>query len=103
MSNVKDLVENLISNNFIVVFSKTYCPYCKRSKETLESLNQKFKVVELDVEDNGTDIQNYLLQKTGQRTVPNIFIAKTHVGGSDDLHTAKANGSLAKLLTPPSA
>lgn len=103
MSNVKDLVENLISNNFIVVFSKTYCPYCRRSKETLTNLNQKFTVVELDTKDNGSDIQNYLLQKTGQRTVPNIFIAQTHVGGSDDLHTAKENGSLAKLLTPPSA
>jgi glutaredoxin 3 len=100
MSTVKELVEKYISENFIVIFSKTYCPYCKMAKNTLTDLRQDYAVVELDEKDNGNEIQNYLLQKTGQRTVPNIFIAQTHVGGSDDLNTAKENGALAKLLTP---
>jgi len=100
MSNVKDIVEDYISKNFIVVFSKSYCSYSKRAKQTLTDLNQVYTVVELDNMADGSEIQNYLLQKTGQRTVPNIFIAQTHVGGSDELNTAKANGALTKLLTP---
>jgi glutaredoxin 3 len=47
---------------------------------------------------NGAAIQQYLAEKTGQRTVPNIFINQKHIGGCDDLLAAKANGSLQKLL-----
>lgn len=58
----------------------------------------EFFVMELDKENNGSAIQQYLAEKTGQRTVPNIFINEQHIGGCDDLLSAKANGSLKKLL-----
>lgn len=48
--------------------------------------------------DNGAAIQNYLLQRTGQRTVPNIFINQNHVGGCDDLMAANQSGKLQELL-----
>lgn len=48
--------------------------------------------------DNGSAIQQYLLEKTGQRTVPNIFINQKHLGGCDSLVAAKSNGSLKSLL-----
>ncbi|KAJ3485433.1 hypothetical protein NLI96_g4952 [Meripilus lineatus] len=72
----KDLVENAISGNTITVFSKTWCPYCRRAKALL---SQQFpdiqtQILELDTLDEGSDIQDYLQQKTGQRSVPNIFI-----------------------------
>lgn len=44
------------------------------------------------------DYQQYLLEKTGQRTVPNVFIRKQHIGGSDKLHQLDAQGELDKLL-----
>lgn len=46
----------------------------------------------------GEEIQAYLLDKTGQRTVPNIFIDQKHIGGSDDLTKLETSGELKKLL-----
>lgn len=47
---------------------------------------------------NGAAIQDYLHQKTGQRTVPNIFINQKHIGGCDDLLAAERSGALQKAL-----
>jgi len=57
-----------------------------------------FFAIELDQVDDGAAIQEYLTQKTGQRTVPNIFINQQHIGGCDDLLQAKSSGKLQKLL-----
>lgn len=64
----------------------------------MKELGIEFFAIELDNEDQGAAIQQYLHDKTGQRTVPNIFIAGQHVGGCDSLFAAKANGSIKKLL-----
>lgn len=48
--------------------------------------------------EQGTAIQAYLLQKTGQRTVPNVFIGQKHIGGSDTLNELHEQGELVKLL-----
>ncbi|KAG2230084.1 hypothetical protein INT48_005086 [Thamnidium elegans] len=98
MVKAQEIVEELISNNKVVVFSKTYCPYCTKAKNLLKELGIEFYAIELDNEEQGAAIQQYLHDKTGQRTVPNIFIAGQHVGGCDSLFAAKANGSLKKLL-----
>ncbi|KAG0227593.1 Glutaredoxin-1 [Actinomortierella wolfii] len=98
MSAIKDQVEKLIAENAVVVFSKTYCPYCTRAKNALKEFNVEVTVVELDVEENGAAIQAYLLEKTGQRTVPNIFISQQHIGGCDDLLKLKSSGKLKDLL-----
>jgi glutaredoxin 3 len=58
----------------------------------------EFFVIELDEVEDGDAIQAYLAQKTGQRTVPNIFIKQQHIGGCDDLLRIKASGQLQKLL-----
>jgi len=96
MSSTKELVESAINDNKIVIFSKSYCPYCRRAKGVLQS--QHPKIFELDEIEEGSDIQAYLADKTGQRTVPNIFIGKQHIGGSDDLAALEKSGKLAKLL-----
>lgn len=56
------------------------------------------KTIELDHEKDGAAIQAYLLDKTGQRTVPNIFIGGVHLGGNDDLGRAQSSGKLKQLL-----
>jgi glutaredoxin 3 len=93
------------------VFSKSYCPYCKASKDLLNSFDAKFTTVELDKESkcpsssdsdllieanvflggtgDGSAIQDALQEITGQRTVPNIFINKKHIGGNSDLQAKK--------------
>ncbi|KAH9897957.1 glutaredoxin [Cubamyces lactineus] len=97
----KDLVENTIAENRIAIFSKSYCPYCKRAKALLTS---KFpdvptKILELDQMDDGSEIQDYLQEKTGQRTVPNIFINQKHVGGCDAVVGLDNSGKLAALVS----
>lgn len=53
---------------------------------------------ELDKLPEGSAIQAYLIDKTGQRTVPNVFVQGKHVGGSDDLAAAHRSGKLAELI-----
>jgi glutaredoxin 3 len=48
MSAAKTKAQNLINENGVVVFSKSYCPYCKSSKDLLNKLGAKFEVLELD-------------------------------------------------------
>ncbi|GAA5970292.1 hypothetical protein JCM21900_001032 [Sporobolomyces salmonicolor] len=99
MSNsVKSTVDQKIQNGHVVVFSKSYCPYCRKAKQLLQSLGEEFDVYELDQMDEGGDWQNYLAEKTGQRTVPNIFIDGKHVGGSSDLDAKHRSGELKALL-----
>ncbi|KND04306.1 glutaredoxin [Spizellomyces punctatus DAOM BR117] len=97
------LVEDALSENKVVVFSKTYCPYCTKAKRLLDFLNVEYESFELDERLDGQAIQNYLKEKTRQRTVPNIFINGQHLGGSDKLHEAHASGKLQLLLAPISS
>lgn len=84
-----DLVNKTITDNKAVVFSKSFCPFCVKIKTLFDSKGIKYTALELDQRDDGTAIQEYLAEKTGQRTVPNVFINGNHVGGCDD--TLKLN------------
>jgi glutaredoxin len=53
---------------------------------------------ELEGSEDGRLIQAYLLEKTGQRTVPNVFIGQGHVGGNSDLQQLYATGKLKDIL-----
>ncbi|EXC35463.1 hypothetical protein L484_026770 [Morus notabilis] len=92
-------VHDTIYSNKIAIFSKSYCPYCLRAKRIFSELHQQPFVVELDLRDDGAQIQNVLLDLVGRQTVPQIFVNGKHIGGSDDLKAAVLNGELQKLLT----
>ncbi|KAJ7694840.1 thioredoxin-like protein [Mycena rosella] len=100
MATAKELVETAISENKIMIFSKSTCPYCRRAKALFAAQfpDEKPVVFELNEREDGADIQNYLAVKTGQRTVPNIFVNKKHVGGNDDTQAAFKTGQLAQLV-----
>ncbi|KAF9052357.1 glutaredoxin, partial [Hymenopellis radicata] len=91
-----------ISSNKITVFSKSYCPYCRQAKNLFANKfpDAQIGIVELDERDDGSDIQNYLAEKTGQHTVPNVFISKSdkHIGGCDDTMALDRKGQLATLI-----
>ncbi|EPS57352.1 hypothetical protein M569_17467 [Genlisea aurea] len=91
-------VENVIYSNRIVMFSKSYCPYCSRAKRIFRQLNEEPFVVELDLRDDGSKIQDVLLEMVGRRTVPQVFANRNHVGGLDDLEAAVSDGKLKQLL-----
>lgn len=98
-SNVRALVDKFIRDNHVMIFSKSFCPYCKKVKEIFDSLNVNFYAHELDLEENGADIQDALLEKTGQKTVPNVFIGGQHVGGASDTEAAHTDGRLQSMLS----
>ncbi|TXG59745.1 hypothetical protein EZV62_014318 [Acer yangbiense] len=97
-NSVSAFVQNSIFSNKIVMFSKSYCPYCLRAKHVFAELHEKPFVVELDLRDDGAQIMYVLLDLVGRRTVPQIFVNGKHVGGSDDLKAAVSSGQLQKLL-----
>ncbi|KAK6127077.1 hypothetical protein DH2020_039179 [Rehmannia glutinosa] len=91
-------VKKTISSHSIVIFSKSYCPYCRRAKSVFKELKQVPYVVELDERDDGARIQDALSEIVGRRTVPQVFINGKHLGGSDDTMEAYESGELEKLL-----
>lgn len=114
MVSAKETAQAYINDNYVMVFSKTYCGYCERTKKLLEKKQKeigfKYKVLELDTIgmkascsgklavcwfcfspiDEGDAIQDALEEMTSQRSVPNIYIKQKHIGGNSDI---QARGS----------
>ena len=63
-ANIKSLVDKQIEDNTVLVYSKSYCPYCKQTKKTLSELGASFLAVELDEIDDGAEIQSKRLSFT---------------------------------------
>lgn len=90
VSNHMEVVDHHIKTHQVMVFSKTTCPFCTKIKQLFDSLKIQYEVLELDQSPDGAAIQAALAERSGQRTVPNVFINGNHVGGCDDtfkLHT----------------
>jgi glutaredoxin 3 len=102
---LRSFIEAEHSTHTVVVWSKTYCPYCSQTKTLLTSLpnlsRNEIQVHELDQHPQGDAIQRELYAMSGQRTVPNVFVRGQHLGGNDDTHRAHRSGQLTKLLRPP--
>nr|5GTX_A Chain A, buckwheat glutaredoxin [Polygonaceae]5GTX_B Chain B, buckwheat glutaredoxin [Polygonaceae] len=91
--------QQLVNSNPLVVFSKTYAGYCSRVKKLFDQLGARYQTIELDQESDGDAIQAALLQWTGQRTVPNVFIGGKHIGGCDSVMEKHRDGKLVPMLT----
>mmetsp|Transcript_35393 Transcript_35393/g.86532 ORF Transcript_35393/g.86532 Transcript_35393/m.86532 type:complete len:115 (+) Transcript_35393:100-444(+) len=99
--SVEAAIDQQLQSDSVVVYSKSYCPYCKAAEALLDKVahKEKVKVVYLDrMGSDGRAIQGALLAKTGQRTVPNIFINGRHIGGNDDLQSLHRKNGLSPLL-----
>eukprot|EP01137_Pigoraptor_chileana_P036228 Opistho-2@31435 len=97
-SDFEALIKRHIADNKVAIFSKTTCPYCKKVKALFDSLGQQYGTIELDLIPDGPAVQATLEKVSGQRTVPNVFVGGTHVGGCDATLKANDEGTLAKLL-----
>lgn len=94
-------IKKLSKEYKVLILSKTYCPYCIRAKDILNSnIEDKSNIfiLELDKDPNGAFKQKALLKLHGQRTVPQIWINNKFIGGCSDIQTLLANGSLKLLL-----
>ena len=94
-----EFIKSENNSHQVVVWSKSYCPYCQQTKKLFESMEGVDVVVhELDEMKGGFRYQQDLYRLTGQRTVPNVFVNGQHVGGNDDTQHAHKTGILDHML-----
>ena len=80
----------------VKMYSTLSCPYCQQAKSLLKSRGvESIDEIRVDLEPAA---RQTMTQITGRRTVPQIFIGETWVGGCDDLHALDQRGELAPLL-----
>mmetsp|Transcript_29371 Transcript_29371/g.62499 ORF Transcript_29371/g.62499 Transcript_29371/m.62499 type:complete len:243 (+) Transcript_29371:57-785(+) len=93
-------VQNLISQNRVMVFSKTTCPFCAKAKAALAAESVDFQVLELDQlpPAEALAIQRVLGDITGASTVPRVFVYGTCIGGGDETVMLQNSGDLRKML-----
>lgn len=78
------------------IYTTGTCPYCIRAKQLLAERGvTEMEEIRVDVH---RERRAEMTERTGRRTVPQIFIGNTHVGGCDDLMALDANGGLMPLL-----
>ena len=80
----------------VKMYTTAVCPYCIRAKQILQSKGVTH-IEEVRVDTN-PDERMRMMEITGRRTVPQIFIGDTHVGGCDDLMALDSQGGLVPLL-----
>ena len=80
----------------VKMYTTAVCPYCIRAKQVLTSRGVA-QIEEIRI-DERTDERAKMMEITGRRTVPQIFIGSTHVGGCDDLMALDGKGELMPLL-----
>ncbi|HXE39139.1 MAG TPA: glutaredoxin 3 [Azonexus sp.] len=80
----------------VVMYTTAVCPFCIRAKQLLKARGvETIEEIRIDLD---PDRRDEMMQKTQRRTVPQIYIGDTHVGGCDDLYALDAAGNLLPLL-----
>jgi len=80
----------------VKMYSTAVCPYCIRAKQLLRDRGvEQIEEIRVDLDHSQ---RGHMMEITGQRTVPQIFIGQTHIGGCDDLVTLDRRGDLVPLL-----
>ncbi|MBF4987046.1 MULTISPECIES: glutaredoxin 3 [unclassified Methylophilus] len=80
----------------VVMYTSAVCPYCINAERLLK--NKGVTEIEKIRVDLQPELRAEMMEKTGRRTVPQIFIGEQHVGGFDDLHALDVQGGLDPLL-----
>ena len=80
----------------VKMYTTAVCPYCVRAKQLLKSKGVE-QIEEIRIDTNPEALKT-MLETTGRRTVPQIYIGSTHVGGCDDLISLDSKGGLVPLL-----
>lgn len=80
----------------VLMYTTAVCPFCIRAKQLLKARGvETIEEIRIDLD---PDRRDEMMQKTQRRTVPQIYIGDTHVGGCDDLYALDAAGKLQPLL-----
>eukprot|EP00041_Stephanoeca_diplocostata_P019406 m.418903 g.418903 ORF g.418903 m.418903 type:complete len:230 (-) comp21294_c1_seq10:2921-3610(-) len=97
-SNIDAKIASMTSKHGVVVFSKSFCPFCIEVKKTFQALNVPIHVFEVNVAPSGAHVHNSLKALTKHTTMPNVFIKGKHVGGCDDVKALQSTGALDEML-----
>jgi glutaredoxin 3 len=81
----------------ITMYSTTTCPYCEQAQALLSSKGKQVNKILIDQLPHELET---MIARTGRRTVPQIFIGDTYVGGFTDLHQLDQSGRLDQLFLP---
>jgi glutaredoxin 3 len=87
--------QETLSNSEIVMYATSWCGYCARARRLLQNKGVAFREIDLD---DHPEARSEMIERSGRRTVPQIFIGDKHVGGSDDLMALDKSGGLDPLL-----
>ena len=79
----------------VLMYTTRFCPYCMRAKSLLEAKNVAFTDIDVDA-DPGRRLE--MMERSGRRTVPQIWIGEQHIGGFDDMYLLERQGVLDDLL-----
>ncbi len=80
----------------IVMYTTAYCPYCSNAERLLTSKGVlNIEKIRIDLQ---PELRHEMMQKTGRRTVPQIYIDDKHIGGFDELRALDLAGGLEPLL-----
>ena len=80
----------------VKMYTTAVCPYCIRAKQILKAKGvEQIDEIRVDMQ---PEERMKMMEITGRRTVPQIFIGDTHVGGCDDLQALDSRGALVPLL-----
>ncbi len=80
----------------VTMYTTAFCPFCTRAKQILKARGVEH-ITEVRIDTDPVE-RDKMVQSTGRRTVPQIFIGPTHVGGCDDLMALDGKGALLPLL-----
>ena len=81
--------------NKVVMYCTAVCPYCTMAERLLNGKRVEVSKIRVDLDPS---LRDEMIRRTGRRTVPQIFIGETHVGGFDDLSALDRRGGLDPLL-----
>lgn len=79
----------------IVIYSKEYCPYCRMARQLLDNKGVDYQLIDIE---GKHELRDRMIERSGRRTVPQIFVGEHHVGGFDDLNALERKGRLDDLL-----
>jgi len=91
-------LDSMLKQNKVVLISATYCTFCVRVKGLLIDHNARFVSLEIDIIPNGREVFRAVTSRTGNNTVPQVFVNGKYKGGFDEMQALHESGKLNELL-----
>jgi len=93
-----DKINGTVADNSVVMYSKKHCPFCVKARKVFEEIGCNFLEVDLNKESNTSEYQDALMQITGGRSVPRVFVGGKFIGGGDETAALHKSGQLAPMI-----